>query len=64
MSGNKYKLTYFKARERGEFIRYLFAHANVPYEEINIDLSDWPKEKPSKLQKQKEERHDLLLIYL
>lgn len=42
-----YKLTYFPVRGRAEFIRMLFAEANVPYEEVNVSFEDWPKVKPT-----------------
>lgn len=42
----KYKLVYFPVRGRAEFIRYLFALADVPYEEEYIDSKDWQKRKP------------------
>lgn len=50
----QYKLHYFPVRGRGEFIRYIFAQANVPYEEVLIPfaggLEEWKnKLKPSRL---------------
>jgi len=41
----KYKLIYFPVRGRAEFIRYLFALADVPYEEEFIESKDWPHRK-------------------
>lgn len=41
-----YKLIYFPVRGRGEFIRYLFALAEVPYEEQIITFDEWPSKKP------------------
>jgi len=40
-----YKLTYFPFRGRGEFIRYIFALAEVPYEDHTITYEDWPNHK-------------------
>ena len=37
-----YKLIYFPIRGRGECIRYIFAAADVPYEEELIDFATWP----------------------
>lgn len=45
----KYKLIYFPIRGRGEFIRYLFALAEVPYEEEHIEFSNWPQRKTGNL---------------
>lgn len=44
---DKYTLFYFDGRGRGEFIRYIFAQADVPYEDVTISHDDWQKEKPS-----------------
>jgi len=41
----QYKFYYFPVRGRGEFIRYIFAYANVPYEEILITREEWIAEK-------------------
>jgi len=37
----QYKLYYFPLRGRCEFIRYIFAYANVPYNEVLIEREDW-----------------------
>lgn len=42
----QHKLTYFNLRGRGELIRYIFAYASIPYEDIRIEFSDWPALKP------------------
>uniref|UniRef100_A0A0R3RTD2 Glutathione S-transferase 1 n=1 Tax=Elaeophora elaphi TaxID=1147741 RepID=A0A0R3RTD2_9BILA len=39
-------LTYFNGRGRAEVIRLLFAQANVSYDDIRINKSDWPAIKP------------------
>jgi len=36
-----YKLFYFPARMRCEFIRYIFAYTNTPYEEVTINFEEW-----------------------
>jgi len=40
-----YKLTYFPVRGRGEFIRYIFALADVPYENNLMTMDEWPHHK-------------------
>lgn len=42
-----YKLTYFNARARGEFLRWMFAVANVSFQDNRIEMSTWPQLKPS-----------------
>lgn len=43
-----YKLTYFNRRGRAEPIRYLFAVADVPFEDHRIDeKEEWPSIKAS-----------------
>uniref|UniRef100_A0A158R4S3 Glutathione S-transferase 1 n=1 Tax=Syphacia muris TaxID=451379 RepID=A0A158R4S3_9BILA len=37
----RWKLTYFNSRGRAETIRLLFAQADVPYEDIRIDRTQW-----------------------
>jgi len=37
----QYKLIYFPTRMRGEFIKYIFAYTNTPYEEVTIGLEQW-----------------------
>ena len=44
----EYKLTYFNIRARAELARILFALKGVKYEDIRIEMADWPKIKPSK----------------
>ena len=41
------KLVYFDIRGRGEAIRMTLEAAGQKYEDVRIQLSDWPKEKPS-----------------
>lgn len=49
MSEKSYKLTYFKARGRGEFIRLVFLIAGVEFEDHQIDVhEEWPSVKASK----------------
>lgn len=48
MSKKSYKLTYFKARGRGEFIRLVFLVAGVEFEEHQVDFhEEWPSLKAS-----------------
>lgn len=44
-----YKLTYFEGRGRAEFIRLIFAHAGVRYEDERVSFEEWPKMKPGEL---------------
>ena len=44
-----YKLTYFPVRARAEVIRFVFAQAEVKYEDVRIKQETWPELKPSKL---------------
>ena len=44
-----YKLTYFPVRARAEVIRFVFAQAEVKYEDVRIKKEDWAELKPSKL---------------
>ena len=39
----KYKLYYFKARGRAELVRFVFAQAGVPYEDIRLSGEQWAK---------------------
>ena len=49
MSKKSYKLTYFKARGRGEFIRLVFLIAGVEFEDHQVDFhEEWPSLKASK----------------
>ena len=47
--GKSYKLYYFRARGRGEFIRLAFLIAGVEFEDFCVDIEkDWPAFKASK----------------
>ena len=49
MSQKSYKLYYFRARGRGEFIRLAFFIAGVEFEDFCVDFEkDWPAFKASK----------------
>ena len=41
-----YKLIYFDLRGRAEFIRLIFAQADVQYKDVRIKMQDWPSLKP------------------
>lgn len=43
-----YKLKYFNAKGRAEVVRLIFAQAGVKYEDVRIDLADWPSHKSGK----------------
>lgn len=43
----KYKLTYFNIRGRAEQIRLMFAVAQVPFQDLRIDATEWPSFKSS-----------------
>lgn len=43
-----YKLTYFNGKGRAEVTRLIFAQAGVEYEDVRIEIPDWPKYKASK----------------
>jgi prostaglandin-H2 D-isomerase / glutathione transferase len=40
-----YKLVYFDLRGLGETARYIFAYANVEYEDCRLKREDWPTQK-------------------
>ena len=42
-----YKLTYFPVEAKGELIRFIFAQAEIPYEDVRVTWEDWPALKPS-----------------
>ena len=46
--GAEYKLTYFPTRGRAELIRLIFAQANLPYQDVRIDFTEWQQLKDSK----------------
>lgn len=41
-----YKLYYFNSRGRAEIARWLFAQADVKYEDVRLDKEAWMKKKP------------------
>jgi glutathione S-transferase len=41
----KYKLTYFNLKALGEPIRFLLHYGKIEYEEVRIEIEDWPKHK-------------------
>jgi len=43
----EYKLTYFNARGLTEPIRYIFAYAEVNYDDVRIEKEAWPELKPN-----------------
>jgi len=44
-SQKEYTFHYFGLMVRGEPIRMLLAHANVPFEDHRITMEDWPNHK-------------------
>lgn len=42
-----YKLIYFPVRGRGESIKYIFAQAEVDYDNQIVQFDEWPQLKPS-----------------
>jgi glutathione S-transferase len=42
----EYKLTYFNARGRAEFIRWIFYAAGQKFQDERIERSQWPELKP------------------
>nr|AIT99308.1 glutathione S-transferase sigma 7 [Brachionus koreanus] len=42
-----YKYTYFDARLRGEFIRFILSYAGVEFEDNRVKGEDWPSLKPT-----------------
>ena len=45
----QYKLYYFDARGRAEYIRLIFALAGVEYEDYRVPRDEWPEVKKSKI---------------
>lgn len=43
-----YKLIYFNFYGRGETARILFHLADVPYEDVRVEVADWPQKKTRK----------------
>ena len=46
MSPPQYKLVYFDARGVAETARFIFAYANIPYEDVRVKHEEWPELKP------------------
>lgn len=42
-----YKLYYFNSKGRAEHVRWIFAQAGVPYEDVRIDGAEWLEIKPT-----------------
>ena len=59
-----YKLIYFNVSGRGEFIRLIFHYAQVAFEDLRIDRSEWPTYKPSKFYILPHQNHRFQLICL
>ena len=49
MSEKKIKLIYFNFMARAELSRLILAQAGVNYEDVRIEMDDWPNHKPSKV---------------
>jgi glutathione S-transferase len=47
LSRTPIRLHYFNVRNRAEFIRWIFAYKGIPYEDVRIDMANWPKIKPT-----------------
>lgn len=45
---SSYKVTYFNITGLGEPIRFLLSYLNVDFEDVRIELEQWPALKPSK----------------
>lgn len=46
MSNDTFKLYYYNMRGRAEFIRLVLAAANLSYDDIRFERSEWPEYKP------------------
>lgn len=45
----KYVLTYFNVTALGEPIRFLLSYGGVDFQDVRVEISDWPQLKPSKI---------------
>jgi hypothetical protein len=45
----QYKFHYFDVRGLGEAVRLLFNYADQPFEDVRMNIEQWPQEKPSKI---------------
>lgn len=43
----EYKLMYFNGKGLAELSRFIFAAADVPYEDFRFEFKDWPALKPT-----------------
>lgn len=43
----KYRLIYWPLRGRAETVRILFAHLEIPYEDVRVDISEWMEQQKS-----------------
>ncbi|XP_056647762.1 glutathione S-transferase-like [Diorhabda carinulata] len=43
----QYKLTYFNVTALGEPIRFLLSYGNIDFEDVRIEMEQWPSLKPS-----------------
>ena len=49
MKSARYKLVYFNFYCRAEIIRMMFAEADVAFEDIRVEMKEWPNIKPREL---------------
>ena len=46
---SQYKLTYYQLRGRGELVRFIFAQADVKYEDNRLSFEQWAQLKACEL---------------